>query len=96
MIVQERPPGSQSAEDRKADLNAQLTKLVNQDKVMLFMKGDPSQPRCGFSSQIVQLLQNEGVQFSHFDILQNDAVRQGLKEFSKWPTYPQLYAGRAD
>merc|ERR1719333_258831 len=59
---------------------------------MLFMKGNPTEPRCGFSRQIVELLKSQKVVYDHFDILTDPAVRQGLKKFSNWPTYPQLYA----
>ena len=55
------------------------------------MKGSPDAPRCGFSRQIVELLQGEKVSFGTFDILTDEEVRQGLKTFSNWPTYPQLY-----
>ncbi|KAJ3282875.1 Glutaredoxin 3 [Blyttiomyces sp. JEL0837] len=72
-------------------LNSRLQKLVKQAPVMLFMKGNPDQPRCGFSRQIVQILQDEKVKFSTFDILEDEEVRAGLKEFSNWPTFPQLY-----
>ncbi len=58
---------------------------------MLFMKGLPSAPKCGFSRQMVELLNKHGVAFDAFDILQDDQVRQGLKTFSNWPTFPQLY-----
>jgi len=73
-------------------LNDRLRKLVSRAPVMLFMKGSPDEPRCGFSRQMVELLREEGVDFSHFDILTDEEVRQGLKTFSSWPTYPQLYA----
>ena len=56
------------------------------------MKGDPTEPRCGFSRQIAELLAAEKVKFDSFDILSDEEVRQGLKTFSNWPTYPQLYA----
>jgi Grx4 family monothiol glutaredoxin len=59
---------------------------------MLFMKGSPEQPRCGFSRQIVEILQGEKISFSTFDILTDEEVRAGLKTYSDWPTYPQLYA----
>jgi Grx4 family monothiol glutaredoxin len=72
-------------------LQERLTALVNQDTVMLFMKGSPSEPRCGFSRKTVDILQHQGIPFSSFDILSDEDVRQGLKEFSDWPTYPQLY-----
>lgn len=53
--------------------------------------GSPSSPRCGFSSSIVQILKENGIQFDYFDILSDENVRQGLKTYSNWPTYPQLY-----
>ena len=68
-----------------------LRSLINQSKVMLFMKGNPDAPQCGFSATMIDLLRDEGVDFQSFDILQDEEVRQGLKKFSDWPTYPQLY-----
>ena len=58
---------------------------------MLFMKGEPDAPRCGFSRQIIGILNQTGVSYSHFDILSDNDIRQGLKKYSDWPTYPQLY-----
>ncbi|XP_069571084.1 glutaredoxin 3 [Brachyistius frenatus] len=74
------------------DLNQRLKKLVNAAPCVLFMKGAPPEPRCGFSRQVVALLKEHNVQFSSFDVLSDDEVRQGLKVYSNWPTYPQLYA----
>uniref|UniRef100_A0A3Q3FSV8 Glutaredoxin 3 n=1 Tax=Labrus bergylta TaxID=56723 RepID=A0A3Q3FSV8_9LABR len=75
-----------------ADSNQRLKKLINAAPCMLFMKGSAQDPRCGFSRQIVALLKTHGIQFSSFDILSDEEVRQGLKAYSNWPTYPQLYA----
>jgi len=75
-----------------AGLDARLQALINQAPVMLFMKGEPDAPQCGFSRTIVALLREHGVNFEHFDILEDEEVRQGLKRFSNWPTYPQVYA----
>jgi len=72
-------------------LEARLKSLITKSPVMLFMKGSPEEPRCGFSKRITELLQQHNIQFGHFDILEDQEVRQGLKEFSSWPTYPQLY-----
>ena len=72
-------------------MNDRLKKLINSAPVILFMKGDPSTPRCGFSRQTVELLATENAKYDTFDILTDDAIRQGLKKFSNWPTYPQLY-----
>ena len=75
------------------DLDARLRTLTTQDPVVLFMKGDRDEPRCGFSRKVVEALNNTGLDYSTFDILTDEDVRQGLKTFSNWPTYPQLYAG---
>lgn len=72
-------------------LDDRLKALIESNKVMLFMKGHPDQPKCGFSNTIVGILKQEGVEFGHFDILSDEEVRQGLKKYSDWPTYPQLY-----
>ena len=74
-------------------LDDRLKELINSNRVMLFMKGLPSSPRCGFSRQIVALLESEGVSYGSFDILTDEEVRQGLKTYSDWPTFPQLYVG---
>jgi len=72
-------------------LEKRLTDLVKRHRIMLFMKGVPSAPRCGFSRKIVELLNKENISFDAFNILEDEEVRQGLKKFSNWPTYPQLY-----
>jgi Grx4 family monothiol glutaredoxin len=58
---------------------------------MLFMKGTPSAPQCGFSRKTVAILRENGIKYGFFNILADDEVRQGLKEFSEWPTFPQVY-----
>ncbi|XP_076855549.1 glutaredoxin 3 [Brachyhypopomus gauderio] len=75
----------------KEELNERLKKLINAAPCMLFMKGSPQEPRCGFSRQIVQILKDHAIQYSSFDILSDEEVRQGLKIYSNWPTYPQVY-----
>ncbi|XP_044301563.1 glutaredoxin-3 isoform X2 [Varanus komodoensis] len=75
----------------KEDLGMRLKKLTNAAPCMLFMKGTPQDPRCGFSKQIVEILNKHNVVFSSFDIFSDEEVRQGLKTYSNWPTYPQLY-----
>lgn len=75
----------------KESLKERLKKLINQAPCMLFMKGNPANPRCGFSRTIVSLLDNYNTDYKTFDILQDNDVREGLKTFSNWPTYPQLY-----
>ena len=61
------------------------------DDVVLYMKGNPTFPQCGFSSTVVQILKHLGVNFKSYDVLQDDKLREGIKEFSNWPTIPQLY-----
>jgi len=73
-------------------LQERLKDLTHQADVMLFMKGDPEAPRCGFSGKIVALLNEHNIKFDSFDILSDEEVRQGLKEYSNWPTYPQVYS----
>uniref|UniRef100_A0A1B6ISW9 Thioredoxin domain-containing protein n=2 Tax=Homalodisca liturata TaxID=320908 RepID=A0A1B6ISW9_9HEMI len=90
-IVKELVASGELKEMLPKSLEDRLKKLINQDNVMLFMKGSPNSPKCGFSKQIVALLNETNVKFGTFDILEDEEVRQGLKEFSQWPTYPQLY-----
>ena len=65
--------------------------LLKQAPIMLFMKGDKYMPRCGFSARVVDILNDLEAEYITFDILEDEEVRQGLKEYSQWPTYPQLY-----
>lgn len=90
---QQQPPtpASQPVEETPEQLNERLKKLTSAAPVMLFMKGTPASPQCGFSRQLVAILREHQVRFGFFDILKDDAVRQGLKLFSDWPTFPQLY-----
>lgn len=80
-------------EETPEQLKARLEKLTTAAPIMLFMKGTPSAPQCGFSRQMVAILREHQVRFGFFDILKDDSVRQGLKAFSDWPTFPQLYIG---
>jgi monothiol glutaredoxin len=75
------------------DIRARIEELIQGNKVMLFMKGTKQFPACGFSNAVVQILKKEGVSFETYNILADPDVRQGLKEYSSWPTYPQLYVG---
>ncbi|EFO27600.1 hypothetical protein LOAG_00884 [Loa loa] len=77
--------------DEENNMNNRMKSLVLQSPLMLFIKGTPDNPKCGFSSQIVSLLREVNADFSSFDVLEDDEVRQGLKEYSHWPTFPQLY-----
>ena len=73
-------------------IEEKLHSLINMAAVTLFMKGDRDVPKCGFSRKMVALLNEHRVKFTTFDILEDEEVRQGLKTYSNWPTYPQLYA----
>lgn len=78
-------------ETNKEELMKRLAELVKAAPVMLFMKGTPSAPQCGFSRQTVSVLREKGVRYGFFNILADDEVRQGLKEYADWPTFPQLW-----
>ena len=68
-----------------------IQQQLSSDKIVLYMKGTPQFPQCGFSAKATQMLGACGVKFTTYDILSDPEMRQGLKEFSHWPTFPQLY-----
>ena len=72
-------------------VRAQIEREIGEHDVVLFMKGTPILPQCGFSSLVVQVLSRLGVKFKGVDVLSDPALRQGIKAFSDWPTVPQLY-----
>ena len=80
-----------AAKDKSLELKIQIENLLASTKVVLFMKGNAEMPQCGFSANSVAILKNLGVSFNTFNILNDPEIRQGLKEYSNWPTYPQLY-----
>lgn len=92
-VSQPPQPSQPEGEEEESEeaLNARLKQLTEAAPVMLFMKGTPASPQCGFSRQLVAILRENQVRFGFFDILKDDSVRQGLKTFSDWPTFPQLY-----
>ena len=71
--------------------NDRIAQNIAENDVVLFMKGTPVFPQCGFSAVTVQILSNLGVKFKAVDVLQDPEIRQGIKDFSNWPTIPQLY-----
>lgn len=73
------------------DVHARISEAVNAADVLLFMKGTPLFPQCGFSSRAIAILDHLGVEYATVDVLQDQAIRQGIKSFSDWPTIPQLY-----
>jgi len=72
-------------------LKTKIEGLLAKDRILLFMKGSPSMPQCGFSASVVGILKEHGAKFGSFNILADQEVREGLKEYASWPTYPQLY-----
>lgn len=75
----------------KESLESRIKKLTTSNRTVLFMKGTPEEPRCGFSSKVVRALWDEGIPFGTYNILEDDEVRQGIKAYSNWSTFPQLY-----
>lgn len=73
------------------EVKAKIDNLVNENKIMVFMKGSKLMPQCGFSNNVVQILNSLGVPFETFDVLADNDIRQGIKEHSSWPTIPQIY-----
>jgi monothiol glutaredoxin len=74
-----------------SDSNARIGEIVGSNDVVLFMKGTPLFPQCGFSSRAIAILDHIGVPYETVDVLQDQEIRQGIKGFSDWPTIPQLY-----
>jgi monothiol glutaredoxin len=73
------------------DAHTRIAEIVQASNVVLFMKGTPLFPQCGFSSRAIAILDHLGVEYSTVDVLQDQDVRQGIKSYSDWPTIPQLY-----
>jgi monothiol glutaredoxin len=72
-------------------LRQRIADTIAKDRVMLFMKGSPQMPQCGFSAAVVGVLKELGAKYGSYNILADNELREGLKEYSSWPTYPQLY-----
>lgn len=73
------------------EVQQRIDQLVHNNKIMVFMKGTKLMPQCGFSNNVVQILNVLGVPFETFDVLSDHEIRQGIKEYSNWPTIPQVY-----
>ncbi|MGU3540649.1 Grx4 family monothiol glutaredoxin [Methylobacterium sp. A54F] len=73
------------------DVNAQIENVIKADDVVVFMKGTPQMPQCGFSGQVVQILNYLGVPFRGVNVLEDMGIREGIKAYSQWPTIPQIY-----
>ena len=74
-----------------SDANQRIDALVKDNRIVLFMKGSPLFPQCGFSSRAIQILDHLGAKYETVDVLQDGEIRQGIKAYSDWPTIPQLY-----
>jgi monothiol glutaredoxin len=72
-------------------INEQIKDIINKNNVVLFMKGTPEMPQCGFSMTVCNILKELKVKFNGINVLANPEIRQGIKDFSNWPTVPQLY-----
>ncbi|KAI6660514.1 Glutaredoxin-related protein 5, mitochondrial [Oopsacas minuta] len=90
MAIPQRRLYSDTTEE-DSEVNTQIRTLINSDKVVVFMKGTPERPMCGFSKAVVQILQIHGVQFSSINVLEDNSLRQGVKEYTSWPTIPQIF-----
>lgn len=75
----------------EGELKERIETIINSSPIVLFMKGNADFPQCGFSANTIAILKHIGKPFNTFDILQDQDIRQGLKEYSNWPTFPQLY-----
>jgi monothiol glutaredoxin len=73
------------------ELKERIDNLVKQNKILVFMKGNKLMPQCGFSNNVVQILNNLAVPYETVDVLEDYEIRQGIKEYSNWPTIPQVY-----
>lgn len=76
-----------------SDVKARIDEIVHKSKVVLFMKGTKNFPQCGFSAKVVETLKKEGAAFETVNVLADAEIRQGIKDYSSWPTIPQLYVG---
>lgn len=74
-----------------SDVQTVIDNAVKSNDVVLFMKGTPDFPMCGFSGQVVKILDYVGVSYAHVNVLENEDIRQGIKDYANWPTIPQLY-----
>ncbi len=94
-IAGDESPVSATPKSRQqgGDIHSEIEKEVTENDIVLYMKGVPQQPRCGFSARAAQILASYGHPFFAVDILQDPEKRQGIKDYSDWPTVPQVYIG---
>jgi monothiol glutaredoxin len=77
-----------------SDVNSRIEKILSENKIVLFMKGSPQFPMCGFSARATAILQECGAKFFSVDVLQDQEIREGIKSYGNWPTIPQLYVNK--
>jgi monothiol glutaredoxin len=85
------PDRCQQSQEDEMDVNDRIKKQLEEHRVLLYMKGTPDFPQCGFSAQTVAALKALGAEFAHVNIFEDPEIREGLKAYSNWPTFPQLY-----
>jgi len=85
--------GSNSAPAGEGDVMSRIAQDIAQNKILIYMKGTPDYPQCGFSAATVEIFQRLGVPFASRNVLEDPEIRQGIKTFSNWPTIPQVYIG---
>lgn len=90
-VIKKPHPGQETASESDEDVHARIKEHLDEHKVVLFMKGLPSQPECGFSWKTVQILNAVGVEYKAHNVLVDRSLRKGIKTYSAWPTIPQLY-----
>jgi monothiol glutaredoxin len=84
-------PNAVEEENKSLDVKTRIEKLINSAPIVLFMKGTAEMPQCGFSANVVRVLSQFNINYNTFNILSDMDIRDGLKQYSNWPTYPQLY-----
>ncbi len=87
-------PNVESSGDSGTDPGAQIEQMLSGSPVFLFMKGTPESPQCGFSYKVVDILKAWGIPYKSFNVLSDESIRQGIKDFANWPTIPQLYINK--
>ena len=90
-LSQKRLLSATSGKTMTPELKARIDNMVNSQKIFVFMKGTKLMPMCGFSNNVVQILNSLAVPFETFDVLEDPEIRQGIKDYSSWPTIPQVY-----
>ena len=84
----------ESTENSVTDPQGRIDQMLTASPVFLFMKGNPESPQCGFSSKVTEILKSWKVPFQSFDVLSDESIRQGIKDYANWPTIPQLYINK--